>query len=169
MPTRSTLGTDQSQKASQPAIRQSSSPSASGVLADWQIAALQKLTAEEPLLVTDDHAMSRRYYRTLLTQTFGMKLLETWDPNEALRLCQTERVSLVISCIVKPLTIDGLKLVTNLRADPRTRDIPLLFITGATNTREIAFQAGASAFLTKPCHPNEILQEIWLLLRGRVL
>lgn len=138
-------------------------------LMSWQIEALQKLTATAPLLVTDDDLMSRQYYRTLLAQTSGLTLLETWDPDEALRICHRQPISLVISCILKPATTDGFKLVSDLRADPRTRAIPLLFITGTQHTRDLAFEAGADAYLSKPCHPNEILQEIWRLLRSRVL
>ena len=135
---------------------------ASGVvgLADWQVDALQKLTLQAPLLITDDDAMSRTFYRTLLADTIGLTLVET---------CHKQPISLIISCILKPLSKDGFDLAVELRADPQTRQIPLLIITATMHTRELALQAGANAYLNKPCHPNEILQTIWHLLRDRAL
>jgi twitching motility two-component system response regulator PilH len=168
MPTQSAHQSIYVDKVSQSLTPQGFVPVPAG-LADWQIKALQKFTAGEPLLVTDDDVMSRKYYYALLAQTFGLKLIETWDPDEALRICRTQPIGLVISCIIKPQTMDGLKLASDLRADSRTRAIPLLFITASANTRDLAYEAGADAYLSKPCHPNEILQEIWQLLRGRVL
>ena len=138
-------------------------------LADWQISALQTFTMSHRLLVTDDDAMSRKYYRALLSETFGLGMIDTWDPQEALYICQTQPVALVISCIVKTTRMDGLALIENMRKLSRTHFIPVLLISGSANIHELALQAGADAHLTKPCHPNEILQEIWLLLRGQVL
>jgi CheY-like chemotaxis protein len=149
-----------------PALDSSAIPTG---LADWQISALQTFTAAYPLLVTDDDAMSRMFYRALLAERCGFRLIDTGDPDEALRICQAQPVGLVISCIVKVARMDGLDLIDNLRKLPQTHFIPVLLISGSTQIRELALQAGADAYLTKPCHPNEILQEAWLLLRERVL
>jgi putative two-component system response regulator len=138
-------------------------------LAAWQIESLQNLTRAEPILVTDDDLMSRTYYRALLADQFGLGMIDTWDPAEALNLCQTQPISLVISCLRKPSHLDGLDLIENLRRIPHTRYLPILMITATQHTREIALAAGANAYLNKPCHPYEILQGIWTLLRGRVL
>ncbi len=168
MPANSTSSEAQQQRSAQGISKpeRSASPPA---LAAWQIDALKKLTREKPLLVTDDDVMSRKFYRALLADTFGLGLIETGDPAEALRICQRQPVSLVITCIIKPARIDGLKLVSDLRASGSMRTLPLLVITASQHTRDLAFEAGADAYLSKPCHPNEILQEIWLLLRSQVL
>lgn len=144
-------------------------PATPPALATWQIDALRKLTREKPLLVTDDDVMSRKFYRALLADTVGLGLTETGDPGEALRICQRQPVSLVITCIIKPARIDGIKLLSDLRASPHLRTLPLLVITASQQTRDLAFEAGADGYLNKPCHPNEILQEIWRLLRSRAL
>ncbi len=167
MPAQSSPEKGRSTQPSQPPSRPDYPPTPPA-LADWQITALQQYTATKPLLVTDDDMMSRKFYRTLLNQTFGLNLLDTWDPGEALQICRTKPVSLVITCIIKPVSMDGLHLMADLRADPLTKAIPLIFITGSHNAREIALDAGADAFLNKPCHPNEIMQEIWRLLRPHI-
>ena len=138
-------------------------------LADWQIEALQAFTVANPLLVTDDDNMSRKYYRSLLVDTFGLRIIETWDPDEALRIARTQPISLVISCIIKITPMNGLELIEQLREIPQSHFLPVLLISGSAHVHELATQAGADAHLTKPCHPNEILQEIWLLLRERIL
>jgi len=140
-------------------------------LSFWQVEALQRLTAAEPILVTDDDRMSRLFYRALLDQEFGFGLMETPDPAEALRICQERPISLVISCLLKPtgMDMDGLTLVEMLKQDLDTRQIPLLVISASMNAQEIALHAGADAFLSKPCHPNQILHEVWMQLRPRLL
>lgn len=168
MPTQSAPRDGQSAQPQQSPSRSDHLPTLAG-LADWQLSALQQYTASRPLLVTDDDMMSRKFYRALLQQTNGLNLIDTWDPLEAVRICRTQPISLVITCIIKPRSMDGLDLMADLRADPRTKSIPLLFITGSHHARDMVLDAGAEAFLTKPCHPNEILQEIWRLLRSHVL
>jgi twitching motility two-component system response regulator PilH len=168
MPTHSTSHNARQERGTQ-ALPGTERPAGAPALAAWQIEALQKLTREKPLLVTDDDVMSRKFYHALLADTFGLGLIETGDPAEALRICQRQPVSLVITCIIKPARIDGIKLVSDLRASANLRTLPLLVITASQHTRELAFEAGADAYLSKPCHPNEILQEIWLLLRSHVL
>jgi CheY-like chemotaxis protein len=168
MPAHSTSHDTQPKRAAQTlsTTERASNPPA---LAAWQIEALKNLTREKPLLVTDDDVMSRKFYRALLADTFGLGLIETGDPGEALRICQRQPVSLVITCIIKPARIDGLKLVSDLRSNAHLRTLPLLVITASQHTRDLAFEVGADAYLSKPCHPNEILQEIWRLLRGQIL
>jgi CheY-like chemotaxis protein len=47
-----------------------------------------------------------------------------------------------------------------LKSDARTRDIPIIAITGHSNYLEMARAAGCDAFLTKPCPPEKLLAEI---------
>jgi CheY-like chemotaxis protein len=138
-------------------------------LADWQVDALQRLTQDAPLLVTDDDRMSRSFYQALLSQQFGFGLLETTNSSDALAICQTQPISLVISCLLKPQGMNGLTLADAMKSDPLLREIPLLVISASQNARALALHAGADAFLSKPCHPNQILHEIWLLLRPHIL
>ena len=138
-------------------------------LAPWQINALQKLTVNNPILVTDDDQVTRTFYRALLSQQFGLRMVDTYDAAEALKICQTQPVSLLISCLLKPPGMDGFELAEKLKANPVTCRIPLLFVSGSSHARDLALRAGADAFLDKPCHPYELLAEIWRLLRERAI
>src|SRR5690349_20335079 len=92
-------------------------------LSPSQLAQLQKITASAPILVSDDDSMTRKLYRAILAP-FELPFLDTWNPAEALTICQQQPISLIISDI-RNQNLNGLELVRLLRADPTTRHIPL--------------------------------------------
>jgi DNA-binding response OmpR family regulator len=57
---------------------------------------------------------------------------------------------------------DGLCLCRRLKADPRTAEIPVLFLTGRITPRDklAGFQAGASDYITKPYQAEEVLARL---------
>ncbi|WP_323018231.1 phosphate regulon transcriptional regulator PhoB [Castellaniella sp.] len=63
----------------------------------------------------------------------------------------------------------GIRLAQQLRAAPRTRDIPLIMLTarGAEQDKVDGLEAGADDYLTKPFSPRELLARIKSLLRRR--
>jgi two-component system NtrC family sensor kinase len=69
-----------------------------------------------------------------------------------------EQPSLVVTDLMMP-EIDGLELTSRLRADPRTRHIPVLMLTAraALDDRVKGLETGVSAYLTKPFSPRELL------------
>jgi CheY-like chemotaxis protein len=127
---------------------------------------LQIFTASYPILVTDDDTMSRALHRAIFDQ-YGLKLVETRASADALRICQTQPISLVISDIMKP-HMNGLEMLQYLRSDARTELIPFIFVTATSGTRDTAFRFGADAFIRKPFHPQELLREVWRLLSKRI-
>lgn len=58
--------------------------------------------------------------------------------------------------------MDGPTALDTLRADPRTRDIPVIFLTAKSQPHEIAeyLEKGAIAVIRKPFDPVELCQEI---------
>ena len=62
---------------------------------------------------------------------------------------------------------DGLDLTRELRADPRTRRLPLLMLTarGEPTDRIVGLEIGADDYLSKPFEPRELLARIKALLR----
>lgn len=57
---------------------------------------------------------------------------------------------------------DGAALLAALKSDPRTRDIPVVFLTAGSTpaTRDFLLQAGARAILEKPFDPRSLGQEL---------
>ena len=62
--------------------------------------------------------------------------------------------------------MDGLSVCEILRAQPSTKDIPIIIVTAATG--EIAkvnsFEAGATDYMTKPFSPGELVRKVGKLL-----
>jgi CheY-like chemotaxis protein len=54
--------------------------------------------------------------------------------------------------------MDGLELSRRLRADPPTRDVPIIAVSG--NPTEEARDAGCNVMLEKPCTPDQLLHAI---------
>lgn len=79
----------------------------------------------------------------------------------ALAAVQSEKPDAALLDIIMP-GMDGLEVLSILKRDPATADIPIIMLTarGQTLTREQAEQSGASAFLTKPFSPTELLTTI---------
>ncbi|MCX7565128.1 response regulator [Sulfitobacter sp. F26169L] len=64
----------------------------------------------------------------------------------------------------------GFEILAELRADSALADLPVLMLTarGQARDREMAMQAGASRFMTKPFANNEMLAAVRELTQGRV-
>src|SRR6478672_6970721 len=62
---------------------------------------------------------------------------------------------------------DGLELCSELRANPRTRALPLLMLTarGEALDRIVGLELGADDYLPKPFEPRELLARLKALLR----
>jgi DNA-binding response OmpR family regulator/DNA-binding CsgD family transcriptional regulator len=58
--------------------------------------------------------------------------------------------------------MDGFEVARRLKADFTTRHIPIIFMTGLTETENVVagFEAGGADYVTKPIHPREVLARI---------
>ena len=60
--------------------------------------------------------------------------------------------------------MDGYQVLRNLKSDPRTRDIPVVIMSGSLTDEELkeqrALALGAVRFLTKPFAIDEFVREI---------
>jgi two-component system, cell cycle response regulator DivK len=66
---------------------------------------------------------------------------------------------LILMDLSLPL-MGGCEATRLLKIDERTRNIPIIALTGHHNYAEMAKQAGCDAFFTKPCPPEKLLAEI---------
>ena len=107
------------------------------------------------LLVDDDPAL-----RTLLRTTFevaDVDVVEAHSADAARKRIRAARPDVIVLDVNMPRTT-GLELCAELKADPRTRAIPIILLTGSTGgTSAAAKSAGADAFVRKPFSPLELL------------
>ena len=111
----------------------------------------------------DPHALSG--YLEFLGRS-GFVASGSIDGKEALGLAVETVPDIVVTDINMP-GLDGFALAAALRADRRTRHVPLLGMTGhwTAEMQNDAQRAGFSAMLLKPCLPAHLLAEVERVLR----
>jgi len=119
-------------------------------------------TADRPplVLLVDDFQDNREMYAMYLEHA-GMQVAEAGNGHEAL----DQAFSLLPDLIVMDLSlpgIDGWEATRRLKADERTKKIPVVALTSHAleGYSEGAREAGCDAFVTKPCLPEQLLSEI---------
>jgi two-component system, cell cycle response regulator DivK len=118
------------------------------------------------VLLVDDAAHTRELYTEYLTFR-GLGVLAAADAETALALAQTIRPDAIVMDIAMP-RLNGITATHRLKQDPRTRRIPVIVLTGYAfrAIEQGALEAGADAFLTKPCLPEDLELKIREFLRG---
>ena len=108
------------------------------------------------ILVVDDDPAIRLICTTWLTLE-GYDVIEAANGQDALALALTARPQVVLLDLSMPV-LDGFGLAAALRADERTRELPLVVLTGETGPRvtQSVFEMGATGFFTKPFDPGEV-------------
>lgn len=116
----------------------------------------------------DDNKVIRQLIRVNL-ELEGIEVVTAADGAECLEVVHQVRPDLVTLDVVMP-RLDGLRTAARLRADPRTRDLPLAIISACTQHEvESGVDAGVDAFLAKPFEPAELVRLVRRLIQGRVV
>ena len=116
------------------------------------------------ILVVDDVEDARTMY-TLYLATHGYRVSEAADGARALEVTFEQRPALVVMDLGLP-KVDGWEATRRIKADPRTRHIRVLALSGhaVSDSVQRAHEAGVDAFLRKPCLPATVLAKIRELL-----
>ena len=124
------------------------------------------MTAPPPTLVllVDDYPDNRDIYVQYLTYA-GLRVEEAENGHQALDKAFSLRPDVIVMDLSLP-GLDGWEATRRLKQDPRTRDIPVIALTGhaLAGHSKVAFDAGCDAFITKPCLPERLLDEIRAML-----
>jgi CheY-like chemotaxis protein len=121
------------------------------------------------VLVVDDNKVIRQLIRVNL-ELEGLEVVTAADGAECLDVVHQVRPDVVTLDVVMP-RLDGLRTAARLRADPRTRNLPLAIISACTQYEvESGLDVGVDAFLAKPFEPSELVDLVKELMerRGRV-
>ena len=118
------------------------------------------------LLVEDEPAILELLEFTLAPK--GYQLLRALDANEARAVIRTALPDLVILDWMMPGE-SGVQLAKSLRADPRTKGLPIIMLTAKAdeNDKITGLDAGADDYVTKPFSPRELISRVNALLRRR--
>ena len=118
------------------------------------------------VLIVDDFEDNREMYAQYL-RFHGYEIAEAADGQEALDQAAALRPDVIVMDLSLP-GMDGWEATRRLKQEPSTRDIPVIALTGhaLTGSEHTAREAGCDTFLTKPCAPAVLGQEIRKMLPG---
>lgn len=124
----------------------------------------------EKILVIEDSAPGMALIVAILSQA-GYEAIEAESAERGLALA-FERMPDVILMDIRLPQMDGLAATRALKADPRTRDVPVIAVTACAlpGDEHLLLSAGCDGYVAKPTRYRELLAEIEgaLRLRGRV-
>jgi len=112
------------------------------------------------ILVVDDDIMTQNMLKTTLAKA-GYNPIVASNGMEAIRLATERLPSIVILDIMMP-GIDGGEVADILRKDPKTREIPIIFLSSLISKQEekIGSKKDIVSFLSKPYNREILLNEI---------
>ncbi|MFI2644826.1 response regulator [Streptomyces sp. NPDC018610] len=118
------------------------------------------------VLVVDDNKVIRQLIRVNL-ELEGLEVVTAADGAECLDVVHQVRPDVVTLDVVMP-RLDGLSTAAQLRADPRTRDLPLAIVSACSELEvEAGVEVGVDAFLAKPFEPADLVRTVLRLVQGR--
>jgi signal transduction histidine kinase len=116
--------------------------------------------AGETILVVDDTPDNARLLVNILAQEgYAVKHVQTGTA--ALTIARAELPDLILLDVMMP-QMDGYEVCRQLKADPCTQDIPVIFITALSQTLDKvkAFSTGGVDYITKPFEFDEVLARV---------
>lgn len=115
---------------------------------------------KQKILVVDDEENYRDIVTLALTLN-GYEIVQATNGSEGLAAVQRGRPDLIL-CDVNMPVMNGLELLTALKADPDLEAIPFLFLTGNAEKEDMrkGMQLGADDYLTKPFSAEELIAAV---------
>ena len=109
------------------------------------------------VLVVDDVPDNLAMLHDALDAAGYTVLVATDGASALLRAAQAQPDIVLLDAVMPGL--DGFEVARRLKADPETAHIPIVFMTGLTDTEHVlaAFAAGGTDYVTKPLRPPEVL------------
>src|SRR6266508_6139770 len=106
------------------------------------------------VLIVDDEPFNIDYLEQEL-EDLNYHILTAVNGRDALDKIQSELPDLVLLDIMMPV-FDGFAVLSQIKADPRLRDIPVIVISAANDLESVVkgIQQGAEDYLPKPFEPT---------------
>jgi CheY-like chemotaxis protein len=117
------------------------------------------------VLVVEDDPETRQFYMSAL-ETGGFHIDEAHNGFQAFEKAVGSPPDLIVTDIAVP-GLDGIELCRRIRADARTKHVPVLAVTGYGDRRypDRAMSAGANYVLIKPLQAEVLVREVRRLVR----
>ncbi len=110
------------------------------------------------ILAVDDTAINLDILEEILKQ---YDVINAISGQDALKIVNEEKIDLILLDIMMP-NMDGYEVCKRLKADDKTKDIPIIFITAKVDEDSIekAYNLGGTYYVIKPFRPKELLSRV---------
>ncbi|MBN1872780.1 MAG: response regulator [Anaerolineae bacterium] len=121
---------------------------------------METSTERENILIIDDTPANLRLLSQMLGQS-GYKVRAVTDGERALAAIELNPPDLILLDIMMP-GLNGYEVCTRLKLQPKTREIPVIFISALDEPLDKvrAFTAGGVDYVTKPFQLEEVLARV---------
>lgn len=119
------------------------------------------------ILMIDDDKLVTDLLEKLL-KADGYQTTTVNDSSKAIEVAQKESPDLILLDLMMPQP-DGFRVCRMMRELPEFKRVPIIIVTALddSDSRAVAFGAGATDYLTKPFHPDELSEKIISALEQR--
>ncbi|MEU6863756.1 response regulator [Streptomyces sp. NPDC046876] len=118
------------------------------------------------VLVVDDNKVIRQLIKVNL-ELEGFEVVTASDGAECLDVVHDVAPDVITLDVVMP-RLDGFGAAARLKADPRTRHLPVAIVSACTQYEvEAGIEAGVDAFVAKPFEPAELVRVVRRLIERR--
>lgn len=112
------------------------------------------------IMAVDDSPTVRKVLNATLSGA-GYQVIEANDGRDALEKLDKTSIDLLVTDLNMP-TMDGVELIRSVRQKPGNRFLPIIMLTAEKQAgmKAEGKKAGASGWVTKPFHPEQLLSVI---------
>jgi PleD family two-component response regulator len=112
------------------------------------------------ILIVDDTTKNIQVLGNMLYSK-GYNISVATSGKEALESVKAKTPDLILLDIQMP-EMDGFEVCKNLKSNPSTKEIPVIFLTAVTDPEKIVhgFELGAVDYITKPLNPAELFMRV---------
>lgn len=112
------------------------------------------------ILIVDDTSKNIQVVASILNEE-GYSLGFATDGQKALKAVEEKNYDLILLDIMMPI-MDGFETCVRLKANPKTVNIPIIFLTAKTEEESISkgFELGGVDYVTKPFNKSELLARV---------
>lgn len=119
------------------------------------------------ILLAEDEEDIQKVARISLKLQGGVQVVVASNGEECLEYAERENPDVILLDAMMP-KLDGYETCRRLKANPQTRDIPVIFLTARAQASEMkqGLELGAIGYLTKPFDPTTLFQQIVELVQS---
>ncbi|MFH1239358.1 MAG: response regulator [bacterium] len=121
---------------------------------------------KKKVLIIDDDPNIGELTKVLL-ESSNYQVLSAGNAAEGIKKARSKKPNLIILDIMMP-EVDGINVCRKLKADKKTKDIPVIMLTvkWLADDKKKSLEAGACCYMTKPFDNKELARKVTEFIRG---